>query len=204
MLISWNEVCHVAPPIRGVIHIGAHRAQERPHYLSAGIKNIIWIEADPRLATWLEEHCDEPVFNFAICDEDDVGVDLYIASNDGVSSSILMPKEHLFKHPNIGFGESARVEGVTLDSLLWRAGLKAADYNFINMDIQGAELLALRGMTKTLPYIDTVYTEVNFIEMYEGCGLVDGVDDFLADYRFERRVTNDTGFGWGDALYTKT
>ena len=203
MLISFDEVCRNAPLIRGVIHIGAYRAEERPYYLDTGIKNVVWIEADPRLAEWLQEHCDEPVFNYAICDEDHGQRDFHIASNDGASSSLLWPKEHLFKHPDIGFGETITVPTITLDTLLREHRVRVEDYNFINMDIQGAELSALRGMIKTLLYIDAIYTEINFLEMYEGCGLVDEIDSFLADYKFERRLTHDTGLGWGDALYTK-
>jgi len=203
MLISWEEVCRVAPPIRGVIHIGAYRAEERLQYLGRGLTDIIWIEADPRLAEWLKEHCDEPVFNYAICHLDHTEGRLHIATNDGASSSLLWPKEHIWKHPGIGFGETITVPTITLDTLLAEHRINVADYNFINMDIQGAELLALRGMTKTLPHIDAIYTEVNFLEMYQGCGLVDEMDDFLADYKFERRLTHDTGLGWGDALYVK-
>lgn len=204
MLISWDEVRRNCPPIHGVIHIGAHKAQERCHYLTVGLRRIIWIEADPRLAQWLEEHCDEPVFNYAICDTDHAQRDLYIANNDGVSSSILWPKEHLFRHPGVGFGETITVPTITLDTLLRENGFKAEGYNFINMDIQGAELLALKGMTKTLPYIDAIYTEINWLEMYEECGLVAGVDSFLADYGFQRKLVYDTGLGWGDALYIRT
>ena len=203
MLISWDEVRRVALPIRGVIHIGAYRAEERPLYLSAGIKNIIWIEADPRLAEWLQEHCDEPVFNYAICHLDHAEGRLHIATNDGASSSLLWPKEHLWKHPGIGFGATISVPTLTLDTLIAERGVEIEDFNFVNMDIQGAELSALHGMTKTLPHIDAVYTEVNFLEMYEGCGLVDELDGFLAGYKFERRLTHDTGLGWGDALYVK-
>ena len=203
MLLSWEEVCHIAPPIRGAIHVGAHRAQERPQYLAAGITNIIWIEADPEIAAWLREHCAEPVFNYAICDEDHGVRDFHVASNDGVSSSLLWPKEHLWQHPGVAFGRMIQVSTLTLDTLIQERGINIEEYNFLHMDIQGAELLALRGMTKTLPHIDAVYTEINFLEMYAGCGLVDEIDGFLADYKFERRLTDDTGLGWGNALYVR-
>ncbi len=193
----------MAPPIRGAIHIGAHRAQERAQYLAAGITNIIWIEADPEIAAWLRDHCDEPVFNYAICDRDCDTIALHRASNDGASSSILWPKEHLWKHPGVEFGETVCVPAITLDTLIAEQGIDIEEFNFLDMDIQGAELLALRGMTKALPHIDTIYTEINFKEMYAGCGLVDEIDGFLADYGFERRKTHDAGLGWGDALYVK-
>jgi len=203
MLMDWHEVIRVAPPMRGIIHIGAHRAEERSLYLSVGIRQIIWIEADPRLAAWLEKHCDEPVFCTAIYNENHGQRDFHLANNDGMSSSLLWPKEHIWKHPGVGFGESIQVSTITLDTLIKEQGIDIGDYNTIVMDIQGAELLALHGMTRTLPHMDVVYTEVNFISMYEGCGLVDEVDEFLSDYGFRRILTHSTGLGWGDALYCR-
>jgi len=120
-----------------------------------------------------------------------------------MSSSLLWPKEHIWKHPGVGFGESIQVSTITLDTLIKEQGIDIGDYNTIVMDIQGAELLALHGMTRTLPHMDVVYTEVNFISMYEGCGLVDEVDEFLSDYGFRRILTHSTGLGWGDALYCR-
>jgi len=129
--------------------------------------------------------------------------DFHVASNDGISSSLLWPKEHLWQHPGVAFGRVIQVPTLTLDTLIQEQGINIEEYNFLHMDIQGAELLALRGMTKTLPHIDAVYTEINFLEMYTGCGLVDEIDGFLADYKFERRLTDDTGLGWGNALYVR-
>jgi len=203
MLISWREVVRASPPIRGVIHIGAHRAEEGGDYRAHGIKHILWIEADPRKVGWLKEHVNEPVLNYAICGEDDVQLDLHLSTNDGASSSLLQPKEHLFKHPGVGFSGTVEVRGITLDTLLRRTGVDPKLHNFISIDIQGAELLALKGATATLPHTDAIYTEVNFIEMYKGCGLVGELDEFLAEYGFQRRLTHDTGLGWGDALYIK-
>lgn len=203
MLMNWHEVIRVAPPIRGIIHIGAHRAEERPLYLSCGLTQIIWIEADPELAKWLEKHCAEPVFNYAICDQDHARLEFHLSTNDGESSSLLWPKEHIWKHPGVGFGKIITVPTITLDTLVAEQHIKIKDYNFINMDIQGAELLALKGMTNTLPHIDAIHTEINFIEMYAGCGLAGELDTYLAGYGFQRRLTYDTGLGWGDALYVR-
>lgn len=203
LLKNWQEIRRVSPPIRGIIHIGAHRAEYRPLYLCGRIWRIIWIEANPELVEWLKEHCKEPVFNYAICDEDHGERDFHLSTNDGASSSLLWPREHIWKHPGVGFGKTITVPTITLDTLIAEQDIRVDLYNFINMDIQGAELLALKGMTETLPHIDAIYTEVNFIEMYVGCGLVGELDAYLADYDFQRRITYDTGLGWGDALYIR-
>jgi hypothetical protein len=39
--------------------------------------------------------------------------------------------------------------------------------------------------------------------LYKGCGLIEEVDNFLAQYNFKRVITQITVHGWGDALYIK-
>jgi len=203
MLLSWNTVLSIVEPIRGVIHIGAHEAEERDAYIGAGIENIIWIEADPKLAVALRSQVPELVFNYAVCDEDHSLRDFYLAEN-GHSSSLLKPKEHLRRHPRVKFGKVESVQTITLDTLLEEHRINRSYYNFISMDIQGAELLALHGMKQMLPYVDTIYMEVNFIEMYTGCALVGEADTFLSKFGFSRVLTHDTKRGWGDALYIRS
>ena len=72
------------------------------------------------------------------------------------------------------------------------------------MDIQGAELLALKGSSDTLKNIDYVYLEVNEKELYTGCGLLSEVDEYLKEKGFTRVEINMTPHGWGDAFYTRT
>jgi hypothetical protein len=61
--------------------------------------------------------------------------------------------------------------------------------------------MALKGMPKTLKSIEYIYTEVNKEKLYKDCCLIEEIDTFLID--FERKITDWTPFGWGDALYVK-
>jgi hypothetical protein len=69
------------------------------------------------------------------------------------------------------------------------------------MDLQGAELLALRGATETLRSVRFVYTEVNVDELYAGCAQLDEIDEQLVG--FVRMETALTPHGWGDAFYVR-
>jgi hypothetical protein len=40
---------------RGIVHVGAHAAQEMPEYLALNPQIIVWIEADPEVYTYLVE-----------------------------------------------------------------------------------------------------------------------------------------------------
>lgn len=73
--------------------------------------------------------------------------------------------------------------------------------DFLNMDIQGAELKALRGMGDILKQFKWAYLEVNKAELYKGCALVEDIDLYMLSYGFRRVETSWTGAMWGDALY---
>ena len=50
------------------------------------------------------------------------------------------------------------------------------------MDIQGCELLALKGAKTALARVDALYMEVNEKELYKGCGLMSEIDEALREY----------------------
>ena len=75
--------------------------------------------------------------------------------------------------------------------------------NFLNIDIQGAELLALKGMGELINYFDYLYLEVNRDYVYKNCALVDEIDEYLLKYNYVRVETSWTNAQWGDALYMK-
>lgn len=71
-------------------------------------------------------------------------------------------------------------------------------YDFVNIDIQGAELMFLEGATMILPYVKCISVEVNYKELYRGCPLVSDIDSFLRRFNFLRVQTKwygDTGCG---------
>ena len=72
------------------------------------------------------------------------------------------------------------------------------------MDIQGAELMALRGLGERLHEIGMVHTEVEFFEIYQGQPLFPEVKQFLNRqgfklYAFTRFHAHD-----GDAIFVNT
>jgi len=72
----------------------------------------------------------------------------------------------------------------------------------MNITIQGAELMALRGATNYLKYAKAIYIKIHEIELYKNCPCIKDIDDFLKSYNFTRVITIMTDKGWGDALYT--
>jgi FkbM family methyltransferase len=125
-------------------------------------------------------------------------------TNNSEASSILNLTPHLHKyHAGIYVIETRKIKTITLDTLFKNNNIPYDKYDFINLDIQGAELLTLLGATKILPHIKAIYTEVNEKELYENCALMCDLEKFLSDNGFVRAIVIMTPAGWGDGLYIR-
>lgn len=75
--------------------------------------------------------------------------------------------------------------------------------DIIWMDLQGAELLALKGLGLFIEKLKIVYTEVSHMAMYEGQVLFNELNDFMIANNFLLK-NNLSISGWQeDAIYTK-
>ena len=191
---------------RGVIHIGAHEGHEIEVYRKMGAQSMLFIEANPIVFERLKRNVvripNTQAVNYAISDQNGT-VTLHVTSMDQ-ASSILRLKLHKEIAPDIKETCQVTVQSRTLDTLLQELKLVPSDYNILNMDIQGAELLALKGATNTLKHIQAINTEVEYKELYEGAALIDQLDEFL-DYHGFERVATTTPYhpSWGDAFYMR-
>ena len=196
-LLSDNNIV-----VRGSFHIGAYECEEMYFYNTLGIQpeNIIWIDAIPSVVYNAKMRGVPNVYHNLITDKDDIDTVFHI-SNNGQSSSVLEFGTHSQEHPHVQYVDEIKLKSITIDSFFERNKLDASKYEFWNFDIQGAELMALRGATKSIQYAKAIYLEVNVNELYKNCALIDEIDAFLAQYNFKRVLTNMTHHGWGDALY---
>jgi len=191
---------------KNVIHVGAHEGQEIDQYQQMNVQGVLFIEANPDVFERLEANVAEidnmVAIQCAVSNQSGT-VTLRITTSDE-ASSILPLKHHQDIYPDIQETHQITVLSTTLDELLEEWQLDFADFNILYLDIQGAELLALEGAVNLLPYLDGVYTEVNYEELYEGCALIGEIDEFLASYEFLRVETVSPYHpSWGDALYVK-
>ena len=203
MLINLTSLCSKYRFIpKGVIHIGAHTGEEKQSYDEIGINNVIWIEANPKLSENLSKKINDTVINATISNVNDKKVTFNV-TNNFQSSSILPLKKHSEFYPKITVSERIELKTKTMDTLILENEIDMLKFDFLNIDIQGAELLALQGMKDNLKYIKYIYTEVNFSELYEGCCLMNEIDDYLIHYNFRRVELSKTPCDWGDAFYIK-
>lgn len=207
MLISMTELRerHGVWP-EGILHLGGHIGEEAESYCQAGALCVMWFECNPLVLPTLEANVArfpfQMVIDVAVSDTDGEVVEFNISSNNA-SSSILPMKKHRDYYPDITEQHTLLLRSRTVDAIFQERDYHPLFFNFANLDLQGAELKALKGMQTVLPHLKWIYTEVNFEELYAGCPLVSELDDYLAGHNFRRVDTVDTGCGWGDALYTK-
>lgn len=196
---------------KGILHLGASYGQEYDEYMKNNITRQFWIEAIPDVYKKLKENIfsnsEAIAINACISDSDEKEVEFkYTAINQGESSSFLEMGTHKYIHPEVLITEIIKMKTITVDTIfnLNKLITEPSQYDFLNMDLQGCEGHALRGMGKTLPFINNIYTEVNAQEVYNGCMLLPDFDNYLSDCGFERKelkwgVENH----WGDAFYMR-
>ena len=140
--------------------------------------------------------------SFAATDRDNDILTLNVTNNIQ-SSSILKLYKHSTLHPEVKVVKEIKVKSLTINTLFNR-DYDIQNYNFMNLDIQGAELLALKGSDEILKNIKAIYTEINYDEIYKDCALIEELDDYLKIFNFKRVfTTTPESEYWGDALYLK-
>jgi len=203
VLISVSELSSKwsVKPI-GVLHVGAHEAEEWPEYKKSGWLPICWIEAQEHLVTKLREELpreSNQIYKGAVWGSSHILMKFNISSNSQ-SSSLLEFGSHSKNYPKIRNIETVEVQSIRIDELIGSEN----KFDFINLDIQGSELEALKGMGNLLNGVKWIYCEVNSEQTYVGCPHVSEIDAFLQEKGFKRISTVwIRGKGWGDALYAK-
>ena len=185
---------------RAALHVGAHKAEEASHYRLLGFKDVDWVEAQPELCEALRERFRDSryrVFEGCVWSVSGNPVKLRITDNSQ-STSVLEMDRHAEYYPEVKVSRVLSTKTIRLDDLL-----PGGEYGLVNLDIQGAELEALKGMGPLLQTVSVIYTEVNREYLYAGCPLVEEMDIWLRGSGFHRTVTKWTSKGWGDAVYVR-
>ena len=210
MMMDWVALCekyHLPDHVTGVLHCGAHLAEEAADYDEAFGPGacVWWIEANPGVVGQIREtlrpYPNQFLIAALLADVDGEEREFHVTNYDGMSSSLLEFGTHPEFSPDTVFVRHLRMKTHTVDTVI--AGLPGIEaINMLVMDLQGAEGMCLAGAKGLLPSIDFVMSEVNKAEVYKGCVKVDELDRVLSDFdRVETLWVSN--FGWGDALWVR-
>jgi FkbM family methyltransferase len=198
--------------ISGIVHIGAHLAEEAPLYRSLGVP-VVWVEANPRVINQihkvlqdLQQPCPlQEVMNWLVLEEERYNVPFHITNYDGMSSSVYNWGTHTQFSPDTVVEETLSLKSVTLDRVFdyvtaFRPG---ETFNMLNIDVEGAGLDVLRGGPRMLETTDYIYIEVQTENVYDGAPFLFEYDAFLEKHFQRVELGMVEGQGWGDAFYMR-
>ena len=159
----------------GVMQVGASYGQEMKEFLENGIRCGVFIEPLPEPFAHLSGLCKQ-IPNYVavntLCTDFIGGKHTFhVASNGGMSSSILSPSRHLQVHDYVKFPSTIELVSSTVDQVV--AAMRNAGngalidhIDLLYMDTQGAEYRILLGASGLLPQIKYIYTEVMRGDLY--------------------------------------
>jgi len=205
MLIDFNTIVRKYGKPKGILHVGANRGQEAEFYNKQAIKNVVWVEALGHVYSDLVSNVAKyghTCINACVSDTEGQRVVFHESNNESQSSSILNLGTHKQAHPEVHYVKDHEMITTTIESLYKSHSLSGLD--MLVMDIQGAEMLALKGMGDLINDFKFAYLEVNTGYVYEGCPLLPEIEKYLAKYGFrkaEQKIFSH--WSWGDCLFIK-
>jgi FkbM family methyltransferase len=200
-----------APPIN-LVDIGASTGEFTASVQEyCGIRRALLVEPQPKRVAELKERFPESRFEVCGCAlaEKDGSIEMEILNWD-YSSSILPVKPAVGgsdKVIDLGVREKIRVDVRTLDGVL-KAVNWTEPIDLLKIDVQGAELLVLKGASECIRRTRLIWTEVSFRELYEGAAVFSEIYQFMdaQGFRLMALAEGFRGVGQellqGDALFS--
>jgi len=192
---------------KSILHIGANEGQEVDFYAKQGI-TAVHIEAIPKLFEKLQEKCAEYENQLALwgCCSDKTGQNIVfnVSSSNGIFSSMLEFSDILEEYPDANYTSTIALVTTTVDDLI-ENNVSQAAFEMVVIDIQGAELLALKGAHQLLSNtsLRALVIEVAHQESYKGGASVLDILNFLEKYDFFLHHVNFNKSGWGNAFFIR-
>lgn len=116
------------------------------------------------------------------------------------SSSLLKPTGHLEEYEFVPFGETIEVDVVRLDE--WATEADVTRVDFMWLDLQGYELIALKGAEHLLREVSAIHVEVSHKDLFEGGVLYPELRDWLGERGFLPRIDATFRLG-GNVLFAR-
>lgn len=196
---------------RGVVHIGANSGQECHLYSQMELPAIFVEALDGPFKTLTERirrYPDQRAFQYLLTDVDDKEYVFHVANNQAQSSSIFEFADHVKIWPDVHFVRTVKLKSTTFKTMVEREEIGLGCFDALVMDVQGAELLVLKGMGELLDGFRFIRAETADFEVYKGCCQMKDLDEYLAPRGFTRvkTIQADGSFGLGyayEAIYER-
>jgi FkbM family methyltransferase len=194
----------IAP--KGIIHIGANFCNERTYYHKAGCDDskIVWVEAIPDICQRCKSFFPYAIILNEAVSDGEYDIEFRVSSNNGESSSIFDFKDHSDIYPSVKEAGRIKMRTISFPTMMTKYNLDTNKFDFLVMDIQGAEMHALRGMENMINKFKFIVLEVSIFELYASQGTFNDIIAFLMKHGFSLIDLEMNPEGWGDALFTSS
>lgn len=163
---------------RGLLHLGAHLGQEAAGYQRFG-KPVVWVEGIPSVYEELTRRLQDFPQQRALCallDEvDGRQRRLHVSNNaSGASSSLFdfgpygRGPQSLWPALQLDMVATLTLCTISVDTLLQANDIDPRAHDLWVVDLQGAELLALKGAPRALDHCRAMLVEISEVAVYDG------------------------------------
>ena len=181
--------------INGIIHVGMWDFVEHDCYTKLVGTNVIGVEANKfvyeTMSKPVADRCGYKSFNEVVFSEDGLEKQFYLADD----CSSLSP---------IG-GRSVNVKTKRLSTIIEENNIDMNQYDFLNIDAEGAELEILKGFESYLKFINVIDLETSYDDRSNTGASHDVIVDWLRDRNFTLAEMSDSYQyeRWGDSVFVR-
>lgn len=182
----------------GVLHVGGGLAQEADEYGRRKLR-VLWVEPLRENVEAIQDRIGayyplQGVLQALLSDLAGKIVQFYVTSGKNgrsTSSSMLPLHEHRERFPHVHVREVVVMRTLTVASLQ-----PDPELNHLVVDVQGAELLVLKGAEPVLDQFQSIQVEGSTVEMYRGQPTISEVQTWLEDRGFRFIEMDESRPSW--------
>lgn len=202
--ISKKIIEYYLPSHPIIVEAGAHIGRDTKKMHLAWPKSIIHaFEPVPELFSILSNNVitNPNIFCYPFALSDKTGTTkLFMSSGRSTATSSLLEPTHEFKNSDTLF-TPIEIQTTTLDD--WAQKYQINHVDCLWLDMQGAELLALKAALSVLKTVSVIYTEVNFVPRYKDMPLYSEIKHWLTQQGFKVALEACNASDWGNVLFVR-
>jgi FkbM family methyltransferase len=191
---------------KGLIHVGAHLAEELPSYAKHGWKPRVWVEPlrkqASQIRTKIGESNQDHLFEVAVCEGTSETIELRVLNHEAASSILPLAQAKPDSYSWLSQASVISVLRMSLTQLIQELERIQIYPDLLVMDVQGAEGSVLRSGEADLKKFKWIFCEAQTIEIYENGATVDQLDEYLSTRGFKLALKIDApDLGQADLLF---
>tara|TARA_Y100000994_G_scaffold74725_1_gene61485 strand:- start:2212 stop:2946 length:735 start_codon:yes stop_codon:yes gene_type:complete len=192
--------------VKGIIHVGLYDFPEHDCYTKLVGTRVVGVEANKfvydTMAKPVADECGYLCFNECLYSEDGLKKQFFLA-NDCSTLNPVAYSAHL--SAKLSRGSYVDVTTKKLSTLIKENNIDMNQYDFLNIDVEGAELEILKGFEDNLKYINTIFLETSLDDRNNTGASHDVIVEWLDKRNFSLKEMSDSYSyeQWGDSVFVR-